>query len=215
MKHRASQILYAYWNEVRGHRMAPQRFDIEPSRISQILSQTLILECESSECFPHRLAGTRLCEQFGNELRGADFLDGWSDDDTSTLERALLALTRQGAALVLEIETAAEEAPEPALFEALLLPLLHPHSSVTRVLGVMSAREPQPEWLGRDRPVRRLLRDLAIIWPDGKPHSVTSMLARQSPLVASLASARRVVSNRRRFRVLDGGLAKSSNDAAE
>ena len=31
--------------------------------------------------YQYRLAGTRLCELFGSELRGRNFLDGWSDGD--------------------------------------------------------------------------------------------------------------------------------------
>ncbi|MEO1694679.1 MAG: PAS domain-containing protein, partial [Pseudomonadota bacterium] len=44
MKHSTSHSLYAYWNEVRDGRPAPRRFEIEPSRIAHILSETLILE---------------------------------------------------------------------------------------------------------------------------------------------------------------------------
>mgnify|MGYP002386686614 CR=1 FL=1 len=74
MKHKTSQSLYGYWNEVRRGRLAPRRFDIEPSRISQILPATFILERVESERYLFRLAGTRLCEIFAREFRGTNFV---------------------------------------------------------------------------------------------------------------------------------------------
>src|SRR4051812_13786849 len=44
MQQRTLQTLYGYWNEVRAGRLAPQRLEIEPSRIAGILSETFMLE---------------------------------------------------------------------------------------------------------------------------------------------------------------------------
>ena len=44
MQQRTNQILFAYWNDVRGERLAPRRFEIEPARIATILPETFILE---------------------------------------------------------------------------------------------------------------------------------------------------------------------------
>jgi len=82
------QTLYSYWNEVRRGRIAPQRLEIEPSRIAAILSETFMLEVLKPDTYPYRLAGTRLCEMFGSELRGKNFLDGWSEEDRRGLESA-------------------------------------------------------------------------------------------------------------------------------
>ena len=43
MKHAASRELYAYWEERRGTRPAPERAEIEPGAIRQVLSDTFIL----------------------------------------------------------------------------------------------------------------------------------------------------------------------------
>ena len=43
MKHAASRELYAYWQERRGKRAAPERADIEPGAIRQVLSDAFIL----------------------------------------------------------------------------------------------------------------------------------------------------------------------------
>jgi hypothetical protein len=62
MKHAASRELYAYWEERREGRLAPERADIEPGAIRQALSDTFILElADASHGHSFRLAGTRVC----------------------------------------------------------------------------------------------------------------------------------------------------------
>jgi hypothetical protein len=43
MKHAASQDLYAYWQQRRGDRAAPERADIAPGPIRHVLSDVFIL----------------------------------------------------------------------------------------------------------------------------------------------------------------------------
>jgi len=61
MKHAASRELYAYWEERRGQRPAPERADIEPGAIRAALSDTFILELDAGDGHSFRLAGTRVC----------------------------------------------------------------------------------------------------------------------------------------------------------
>src|SRR5262245_12517318 len=89
MKQRTLQILYGYWNEIRAGRLAHQRLEIEPSRIAGILSETFMLERFDAATYEFRLAGTRLCELFGSELRGTNFLSDWSEPDRQTLEHLM------------------------------------------------------------------------------------------------------------------------------
>src|SRR4051794_24073887 len=92
MKQKTLHTLYGYWNEVRAGRLAPQRLEIEPSRIAGILSDTFMLERIDAATYQFRLAGTRLCELFGSELRGKSFLDGWSELDRPLLTRDLATI---------------------------------------------------------------------------------------------------------------------------
>ncbi len=86
---RSLQTLFNYWNQVRAGRIAPHRLEIEPSRIAGILAETFMLERVEAGTYQFRLAGTRLCELFGSELRGKNFLEGWSEQDRLVLERDL------------------------------------------------------------------------------------------------------------------------------
>ena len=61
MKHAASRQLHAYWGERRGKRSAPERADIEPGTIRQVLSDAFILA----------LDGRRRTIHFGSPARGS------------------------------------------------------------------------------------------------------------------------------------------------
>lgn len=203
MKQRTSQVLYGYWNDVRGDRVAPRRFDIEPSRISEILAETFVLERGDSHTFVFRLAGTRICDTFGFELRGRNFADVMGEEGRHDFEHAMAAITDQGAAGVFEIE-AQDASGRTARFEAIMLPLTHIDDKISRYLGSVSAIDP-PAWLGFERLETFRLAAHWLIWPDGRPHAVLERNHRQAPFLPELANARVVRLNRRQFRVLDGG----------
>lgn len=194
MKQRTSQSLYEYWNEVRGSRLAPRRFEIEPARIAPILAETFILERADAETFRFRIAGTRLCDQFGAELRGTNFLQFWTDADRLALEADLAAVCERGGVLVLTFEASSDWRHRVA-FEAVLLPLMHTDKSVNRILGAMSTLT-SPPWLGTERLVSKLLVDHAVVWPDGAPTQIG---------VDTDTGGKTVYFQQRRFRVLDGG----------
>lgn len=77
MKHPKTRALYDYWNSIRDGRLAPFRSEIEPREIASLLDSTFILEAQSRDSVRFRLAGTRLCENFGMELRGMSALALW------------------------------------------------------------------------------------------------------------------------------------------
>ena len=202
--HPSLHTLYSYWNELRAGRIAPQRLEIEPSRIAGILSETFMLERIDAGTYQFRLAGTRLCEMFGSELRGKNFLDGWSEQDRHVLERDLATIGEQGAAAVLSIEGIVDTRHRVEL-DANLLPLLHA-GKITRIIGVMSPTT-APHWLGSEPLRSRHLKHHRLIWPDGRPHAMLARMGRQTPFQPALAApgVRLVKSEGRRFRVVDGG----------
>ena len=205
MQQHTSQILYAYWNEVRGERVAPRRFDIEPAQLGGVLAETFILECDDTKKATFRLAGTRVCDTFGREFRGAAFLDLFALEDQSSLVLAFDDVRTHGAVLVLDAEA---RAPGHASvrFEILLMPLVHTGTSISRLLGSITAIDP-PVWLGSEPlPPLDVLRK-QMVWPDGRPHVIAEKFRSQPALIPELAGARLVRVNRRSFRVLDGGLA--------
>jgi hypothetical protein len=210
MKQKSLQTLYSYWNQVRAGRIAPQRLDIEPSAIAPILSETFMLERLDGGTYQFRLAGTRLCELFGSELRGRNFLDDWSDDDRATLERMLATLSEQGAGATLVIEGSSDVRHRVEL-EALLLPLLHGGSRINRIIGVMTTTS-APNWLSHEPLRARVLKRHQLLWPDGRPRAVIERSDGKAPFQPARAAMRAVGSDQRRFRVVDGGRSGNKSD---
>ena len=206
MKQRTNKVLFGYWNDVRGERLAPRRFDIEPSQIAAILAETFILECpDSHEHYEFRLAGTKICEQFGSEFRGLDFRHFWSDRDADLLNETMADTLKRGGVMTLEFEASTLGGERTAQFEATLLPLVHTGSTVSRVLGAITSVDGEA-WLGSERLGKARISATHITWPDGRPHVVADKFREPAPLMASVTGARIVRFNRRSFRVVDGGL---------
>lgn len=202
MKQSTTQILYNYWNDIRGARLAPSRFEIEPTHLAPILSETFILERGGEGSYLFRLAGTKVCEQFGRELRGEDFLE-LAVDDLGAVARGLDSVTSLGAVLQAEIEATTSDG-RLAVFEAIVLPLLHPADEVTRYLGSLSAVSP-PLWLGAEPIVSSWVATQTLVWPDGRPRSLAPDSENQLPFTPELVAARVVRSAHRQFRILEGG----------
>ncbi len=210
MKQKTSRTLYAYWNAVRADRIAPRRFEIEPSQISAILPNTFILEKIGDAAFRYRLAGTAICEAFGQEFRDTDFLAGWDEEDELSIARLLTVVTQQGGVGLLEIE-AQSASGQVGAFEVILLPFVHTRDSIDRIMGAVSPFE-TPEWLGHEVLTERRLLCSKIVWPNGRPQSMLDAAHRQAPFLPHIRRARIVRSERRQFRVYDGGLSEKIRD---
>jgi hypothetical protein len=211
LKHKISQTLFSYWNKVRGNRATPRRFEIEPGKIASVLSSTFILERIDAETYRYRLAGTSVCEIFGAELRGTNFLDGWSSQDRLALIRHLAALAKQGAVEIIHMEAAAA-ARSSTPFEVLLLPLRHTGEEIDRVLGVLAPLEP-PHWLGELPLASKRIIAHELVWPVGAPTFVDDGRIRKDvPVLLPAEHARIVRSERRQFRVFEGGLGRGDLD---
>ena len=206
MKQKTSQVLFDYWNDVRDGRAAPRRFEIEPNRIGSILPETFILERIDSLTFRFRLAGTRICEQFGREFRGSNFLDMWGDSDRITLERQFMTMCKDNAVGISTFIATSSQSKQ-VQFEIIVLPLFHTRPVVTRFLGAVSAIEP-PHWLGADPLRSQSLISYETIWPDGQRPVQPKDLFRHNLEAADPSNGRIVRHNRRQFRVYEGGLTK-------
>lgn len=204
MRHDTSVTLFHYWNGLRGTRKAPRRFEIEPARIARILPEAFILEQVDLDTYRFRIAGTRLCEHFGLELRGRNLLDYWDEEDRVILKRQLTAIAEQGAAGLFEFEAFGSR-KEPVLFETLVLPLVHANASIDRFLGTMSPTE--VVWPGMEHLDRRHLLRHELIWPEGQPPESRKPEPRPLP---TIRDARLVRVNHRSFRVYEGGLSRQA-----
>lgn len=203
MKHQTSNRLFTYWNEVRNGRFAPNRFEIEPSRISDILPDVFILECPDNATFRFRLAGTRICSAMGHEMRGVNLLDYWSPAEREAVQNLLHNVAQDGAGAVIEFQCHNANR-DTVNFELLILPLVHSGEKVTRMVGSMSAFKP-PYWLGTVQLSQPRLSSFNLIWPDLRPNLSHQDTAPQPVLKTPPQAGSEA---RRRFRVVEGGLSR-------
>lgn len=146
MKHAASRELYAYWQEKRGSRPAPERTEIEPGAIRGALADAFILSLDRDARHPIRLAGTRMCALFGREIKGESFLDLWASTSRATMEGLLSILADECTGTVAGA-TSQNQAGESVELELLLLPLSIRRPIFARAIGVLAPLK-IPPWLG-------------------------------------------------------------------
>jgi hypothetical protein len=148
MKNPTTRDLFAYWNERRGNRAAPERGDIEPNDIRHMLGDSFFLAADAAASYPFRLAGTRLCALFGRELKADSFLNLWGKAEQLTMRKLVSAVVDEKVGVVANATgRTADGAPLVLKLELLLLPLLHRNSMDARVLGALVPMT-VPYWFG-------------------------------------------------------------------
>ncbi len=165
MKHPATRSLFSYWNALKGERTAPERSEIDPVAIRDVLADTFVCEVDADHGHPFRLAGTRLCGLFGRELKGCGFASLWDPGVTpvgareaARLVDAVLSESR-GVVAGLQGTTRGLKVLD---LELLLLPLRHGGKTHSRLLGCLSPSQPAP-WAGLDPVIQLDLASVRVI----------------------------------------------------
>jgi hypothetical protein len=146
MRHPSSRDVFKYWNERRGHRIAPERGDIEPGPIRRALGDTFMLGEKAQGAYRFRLAGTRCCALFCQELKGAEFIALWAAPERAEMLELIMAAFEESTGFIAGVSGRNADGAMIDL-ELLLLPLRHRHRSQMRLLGVLAPLVP-PYWLG-------------------------------------------------------------------
>jgi hypothetical protein len=177
MKHPSNRDFFAYWDERRGRARAPDRSDIEPSAVRELLGDIFVLSCDAEAGFPFRMAGTRLCALLGGDMKDKSFAAQFAPESRSEIEEILTIVCEETLPAV-----AGVKAPLPdgatAHLELLLLPfnarayepisqtgLLAPFETATGAHGTLGPLE-MVSWRymhpPQERIVPRALRKLAL-----------------------------------------------------
>lgn len=146
MKHATTREIFSYWSRLRAQRAAPERADIEPAAIRNVLADTFILEVNEERTCPIRVVGARINALFGRELKGEAFSALWREDDRATLQSLVAAVLDDTLPAIAGAIAAPRGRPNVEL-EMVLLPLRHYGRTHARVLGALSLAA-IPSWLG-------------------------------------------------------------------
>ena len=133
MKHPSSQAFFAYWDAKRGSARAPDRSEIEPGAVRELLGDIFVLGYDPAAGYPFRVAGTRVCALLGCDQKGLSFSALFTPPCRREIEDIIGIVADEMLAAVAGI-TAVAAAGSPAHLEVLLRPFnnrAHPPLSLT------------------------------------------------------------------------------------
>jgi hypothetical protein len=173
MKHPSSQAFFAYWDAKRGSARAPDRSEIEPGAVRELLGDIFVLGYDPAAGYPFRVAGTRVCALLGCDQKGLSFSALFTPPCRREIEDIIGIVADEMLAAVAGITAVAADG-SPAHLELLLLPFNHRAHAPVSMTGLLAPFETDlgtlkdfklTSWRYLHRPqkfVPRALRKLAI-----------------------------------------------------
>jgi len=143
MKHPSSQAFFAYWDEKRGSARAPDRSEIEPGAVRELLGDIFVLGYDPAAGYPFRVAGTRVCALLGCDQKGLSFSALFTPPCRREIEDIIGIVADEMLAAVAGITAVAADG-SPAHLELLLLPFntrAHEPVSLTGLLAPFEAHQ--------------------------------------------------------------------------
>jgi hypothetical protein len=137
MKHPSSREFFAYWDGKRGLARAPDRSEIEPGAVRELLGDIFVLSYDPAAGYPFRVAGTRVCALLGCDQKGSSFSALFAHDCRREIEDIIGIVAEEMLAAVAGITATAEDGSRVHL-ELLLLPFnnrAHTPLSLTGLLA--------------------------------------------------------------------------------
>jgi hypothetical protein len=137
MKHPSSREFFAYWDEKRGGARAPDRSEIEPGAVRELLGDIFVLSYDTAAGYPFRVAGTRVCALLGCDQKGLSFSALFKPESRREIEDIVGVVAEEMLAAVAGIAATSQDGAVAHL-ELLLLPFnnrAHTPLSLTGMLA--------------------------------------------------------------------------------
>lgn len=128
--------LKTYWERLRAGRIAPYRAEIDPRQFESALENMFIVERLAPENMRIRLAGMKICEMMGMEVRGMQPGFLIDEADRVRFDRLLNVVMTEPA--VVELRLAARNRAGVYRATMLLMPLRSDFGDINRVIGCTS-----------------------------------------------------------------------------
>jgi len=137
-RHPVLAELLAHWESLRAGRIAPLRSEIDPRRIENVLAHAFILERTAAGEVRIRIAGMKLCELMGMEIRAMPATALIAPEARKEFADLLSRLFRRPEILELRLQDsrAGLEA------DMMLLPMRSDSGEIARILGCLVADGP-------------------------------------------------------------------------
>jgi hypothetical protein len=128
--------LKSYWERLRAGRIAPYRAEIDPRQFESALENMFIVEKLGPDNMRIRLAGLKICEMMGMEVRGLQPGLFMAEVDRVRFERVLNTVMNEPAIVELQLQAPNRSGIYRATM--LLMPLRSDFGEINRVLGCTS-----------------------------------------------------------------------------
>lgn len=156
MKHRNSHFAVGYWSRLRQGRPTPDQADIDPKALKRLLPFVFLLDARGDGSFVYRLAGTTLCERYGTELRGKNFMAHWDAESRARLG-VLLRQSLVSNTPVCLTSVGATEDCRMIEIETILMPISFGSGKAERFLGLAQVLTDVSPLVGRSISFERLV----------------------------------------------------------
>lgn len=140
MKHPSSREFFAYWDKKRGTAAAPERMDIEPSAVRELLGDVFVLSYDAATGYPFRVAGTRVCALLGRDVKDRSFSALFAPEARREIEEMIAVVAEETLPAIAGV-TATSNSGETAHLELLLLPFSHRAHAPVSLIGVLAPFE--------------------------------------------------------------------------
>ncbi len=181
MKDSITEEVLTYWEDLRRGRLVPRRSDNDPRKLRNSLNYTFILEANSPDNIRFRLAGSKLCDCMGMEMRG---MPAYSmvrledrNDFNQTLQHALASPE------ILDFQLA----PTAIM---VLLPMSDEADVVCRMLGCITTDPADPNFPTRFQ-VQSVAKTRIIAGKSIKPQLVLELAENQKTFRPNIKKATR------------------------
>ena len=173
MKHPSSREFFAYWDAQRGDARAPDRSEIEPGAVRELLGDIFVLSYDNEAGYPFRVAGTRVCALLGRDLKDLSFPALFAPESRREIEDVITYVAEEMLAAIAGISATSQDG-RIAHLELLLLPFNHRAHAPVSMTGLLAPFESDlgtlrdfrlTSWRYLHRPkkfVPRALRKLAV-----------------------------------------------------
>src|ERR1700729_3046720 len=140
MKHPSTREFFAYWDEKRGSARAPDRSDIEPGAVRELLGDIFVLSYDAAAGNAFRVAGTRVCALLGCDLKDKSFSALFAADGRREIEEIVAVVAEETLAAVAGITATAQDG-STAHLELLLLPFSNRAHTPISLTGLLAPFE--------------------------------------------------------------------------
>jgi hypothetical protein len=143
MKHPSTREFFAYWDEKRGAARAPDRSEIEPGAVRELLGDIFVLSYDATSGYPFRVAGTRVCALLGCDLKDKSFSALFEAHARREIEEIVAVVAEEMLAAVAGVTATAQDG-SVAHLELLLLPFnarAHAPISLTGLLTPFASEQ--------------------------------------------------------------------------